>query len=135
MKYFTLSELTRSAKAEAMGLKNVPSIEETMNIRNLVFRVLDPLREWYGHPIHVTSGFRSLAVNQAVGGSKSSQHMTGEAADIQGYNHSREENKKLFEYIRENMEFDQLINEYNYSWVHVSYKRDGNNRKQVLKIG
>ena len=67
-----------------------------------------------------------------VGGKASSQHLKGEAADITAG--SREENRKLFEYIRENLPFDQLIDEKNFSWVHVSYKRDGNNRKQILKL-
>ena len=94
--------------------------------------MLDPLREWYGKPIAVNSGYRCPQLNRLVGGAASSQHLKGEAADITAG--SREENRKLFEYIRENLPFDQLIDEKNFSWVHVSYKRDGNNRKQTLKL-
>jgi hypothetical protein len=89
------------------------------------------LREWYGKPIIVNSGYRCEALNKAIGGAKSSQHMLGEAADITVG--SKEENEKLFDYIKDNLEFDQLINESNFSWVHVSY-REGRLRKQVLEL-
>ena len=86
----------------------------------------------YGKPIVVTSGYRSKAVNNSVNGATSSQHALGEAADISIG--SKEENKKLFNLIKDNLPFDQLINEYDYSWVHVSY-REGRLRKQILNIG
>ena len=86
----------------------------------------------YGAPIHVTSGYRSPAVNKAVGGARNSQHMLGEAADITV--NSREGNKKLFEIIRDHLSFDQLINERDFSWIHVSFKSVGGNRRQVLKL-
>jgi hypothetical protein len=89
------------------------------------------LREWYGKPITVNSGYRCEALNKAIGGAKSSQHMLGEAADITVG--SKEENEKLFDYIKDNLEFDQLINESDFSWVHVSY-REGRLRKQVLEL-
>ena len=78
------------------------------------------MREWYGKPIIVNSGYRCEALNKAIGGAKSSQHMLGEAADITVG--SKEENEKLFDYIKDNLEFDQLINESDFSWVHVSYR-------------
>jgi hypothetical protein len=89
------------------------------------------LREWYGKPIIVNSGYRCEALNKAIGGAKSSQHMLGEAADITAG--SKEENEELFNYIKDNLEFDQLINESDFSWVHVSY-REGRLRKQVLEL-
>jgi hypothetical protein len=89
------------------------------------------LREWYSKPIIVNSGYRCEALNKAIGGAKSSQHMLGEAADITVG--SKEENEKLFDYIKDNLEFDQLINESDFSWVHVSY-REGRLRKQVLEL-
>jgi Ulp1 family protease len=84
----------------------------------------------YGAAIHVNSGYRSPAVNKAVGGVRNSQHSLGEAADITVQ--SRQGNKKLFEIIRDNLNFDQLINERDFSWIHVSYKSEEENRKQVL---
>ena len=94
--------------------------------------VLDPLREWYGKPIVVNSGYRCLALNKAVGGATTSQHMSGQAADID--TGDRQRNKLLFEHIRKNLPFDQLIDESNFAWVHVSYRADGRNRNQVLKL-
>lgn len=132
MKYFTIKELTKSATAEAKKLDNTPTKEAEQNLTTLVDKVLDPLREIYGKPITVTSGYRSPEVNRSVNGATSSQHALGEAADISVG--SKEENKKLFDIIKEQLPFDQLINEYDYSWIHVSY-REGRLRKQILKIG
>lgn len=132
MKYFTLGELTRSDTAGRLGIKNTCTREEAANLMELVAKVLDPLREAYGKPITVNSGYRSARLNRAVGGKPTSQHVRGEAADITAG--SREENKKLIEIIRGNLEYDQLIDEKDGSWVHVSYKRVGKNRKQFLKL-
>lgn len=132
MIYFTLKELTRSSAAEANKLDNTPDEQAIKNLNALVDNVLDPLRKLYGKPIIVTSGYRSPEVNKAVNGASSSQHRLGEAADITVK--SKGENKKLFNLIKDNLPFDQLINEHNYSWVHVSY-RDGRLRKQILNIG
>lgn len=132
MKYFTIKELTESATATIKELDNTPTEQVEKNLTILVEKILDPLREMYGKPIIVNSGYRSPEVNVAVNGSKTSQHVLGEAVDITAG--SKEENKKLFELIRDNFEFDQLINENNYSWIHVSY-REGRLRKQILKLG
>lgn len=113
-------------------IENKPDTEQKAALEKLVTNVLDPLRELYGRPIMVSSGFRSRDLNRAVGGAPSSQHMKGEAADI--YTGSKEENRKLFELIRDNLPYDQLIDEKGFSWVHVSYRDDGANRKQVLKL-
>lgn len=131
MKYFTIEEMTKSSTAKANGIDNTPSEEGVLKLQKLIQAVLDPLREWYGKPIKVNSGYRCEALNKAIGGAKSSQHMLGEAADITVG--SKEENEKLFDYIKDNLEFDQLINESDFSWVHVSY-REGRLRKQVLAL-
>ena len=103
--------------------------EKTMSV---VDNVLDPLREWWGKPISVNSAYRCPELNAAVKGSKSSQHMKGEAADID--TGDRQQNKLLFEFIRKNLPYDQLIDESNFAWVHVSYRADGANRKQMLSL-
>lgn len=131
MKYFTIKEMTKSSTAKANGIDNTPSDEEIAKLQKLIEAVLDPLREWYGKPIRVNSGFRCEALNEAVGGSDTSQHRLGEAADITVG--TKKGNKKLFEYIKDNLPFDQLINESNFFWVHVSY-REGRLRKQVLAL-
>ena len=132
MKHFTLGELCASSTADAHGIKNTPPLQESGNLKALAEQVLDPLREWYGKPIYVNSGYRCPQLNRLVGGVPGSQHLKGEAADITAG--SKEENRKLFEYIKGHLEFDQLIDEKDFAWVHVSYKRSGENRKQTLKL-
>lgn len=132
MKYFTMKELTKSSTSDKLGIDNTPTPEASVALSNLVTHVLDPLREMYGKPITVNSGYRCPKLNAAVGGAKTSQHMRGEAADITAG--SKTENKKLFELIRDNLPFDQLIDESNYSWVHVSYVSSSKNRKQILSL-
>lgn len=131
MKHFTIEEMTKSSTATAKGIDNTPSKDIEAKLQKLIEAILDPLREWYGKPIRVNSGYRCEALNEAIGGSKTSQHCLGEAADITAG--SKEENKKLFEYIKDNLPFDQLINESDFSWIHVSY-REGRLRKQVLAL-
>ena len=130
MKYFTMKELTKSSTADKLGIDNTPTTEVSAQLSNLVTHVLDPLREMYGKAITVNSGYRCSKLNAAVGGAKTSQR--GEAADITAG--SKTENKKLFELIRDNLPFDQLIDESNYSWVHVSYVSTSKNRKQILSL-
>lgn len=132
MKHFTMGELCASTTADTHGIKNTPPLQEAGNLKALADNVLDPLREWYGNPIHVNSGYRCPPLNRLVGGAPTSQHTKGEAADITAG--SKEENRRLFEYIRRNLPFDQLIDEKDFAWVHVSFRRDGNNRGQVLKL-
>ena len=135
MKYFTMTEFTSSATARRKGIENTPDAVAKHNLTALVANVLDPLRELYGKPIVVTSGYRSLKLNKAVGGASRSQHCSGKAADIRCVSDSRAENKRLFELIqRSGLPFDQLIDEYNYDWVHVSFS-EGKNRRQVLHVG
>lgn len=128
MKYFTIEELS---KTNHKNIDNTPDEVSTINLITLVDNVLDPLRQWYGKPIIVNSGYRCNKLNIAVKGAKNSQHLFGEAADITAG--SKTENKKLFEYIRDNLEFDQLINESNFTWIHVSFRKD-RLRKQILKL-
>lgn len=133
MKYFTLNELIKSDAAKRSKINNTPNKQEENNLIALVENILDPLREAYGKPIIVTSGFRCERLNKLVNGSKTSQHRTGQAADIRTVEDTVEENKKLFDLIQElNLPFDQLIDEYNFDWVHVSYSP--RNRRQILHI-
>lgn len=132
MKYFTIQELTKSATAQRKGIDNAPSVQVRANLTALIEKVLDPLREAYGKPIIVTSGYRCERLNRAVGGAASSQHVKGEAADIRSVEDTPEENKKLYDIIvKLGLPFDQLINEYGYDWVHVSF--GSRNRRQKLK--
>lgn len=134
MKYFTLNELTASAAAKRKGIDNSPDAKVRANLTALVTNVLDPLREEYGQPIVVTSGYRCAKLNKVLGGVAKSQHVKGEAADIRTLSDTPEDNKKLFNLIiKLKLPFDQLIDEYGYNWVHVSYSQ-GSNRKQVLHI-
>lgn len=133
MRYFTIAELCRSVTADRRGIDNRCKQVHVANLTALVNHVLDPLREAYGKPIHVNSGFRSPALNKAVGGSPTSDHMQGRAADITGG--SLEENRRLFNLVQSlGLPFDQLIDEKDFAWVHVSYRSEKENRKQVLKL-
>ena len=131
-KHFTLDEFIKSATATRFGIDNTPD-EKVLNcIQALVDNVLEPLRVHYGRPIIITSGYRCPKLNKAVGGSSTSQHAIGQAVDIRSVSDSREDNKELFDMILEmKLPFDQLINEFGYDWVHVSF--GPRNRRQVLK--
>lgn len=134
MKYFTIKELTESNTANKNNIDNTPNKQEEYNLIQLVDNILDPLREGYGKPIIVTSGFRCEKLNNLVKGSKTSQHKTGQAADIKTVKDTKEENKKLFELIQKlDLPFDQLIDEHNYDYIHVSYSST-KNRKQILHM-
>ena len=136
MRYFTIEELSKSATAARLGLKNKPDAAARKALTALTEQVLDPLRKAWGRPIVVNSGYRCPALNTAVGGAVNSQHVYGEAADIEDYSRSRAMNAKLFQKIRElGLPFDQLIYESPNSagpdWVHVSY--GPRHRRQVLR--
>ena len=139
MKYFTYSELLKSDTAIKKRIYNGANKEVEDNLASLVAAVLDPLREKYGHAITVTSGYRSVAVNKAVGGAVTSQHTKGEAADIVGFDGSVSENYKLGRMIVAMGNFDQVIfedvgkNDLKPKWIHVSWKRVGDNRGLILK--
>lgn len=127
MRNFSIEELCKTTT----GLENKPDSLVVKNLTWLIDNVLDPLRDKYNKPIKINSGYRCKAVNEAVGGKSNSQHCVGCAADITGG--SKEENIKLFNLIKESGKYDQLINEYDYKWVHVSYT-NFKNRKQELII-
>ena len=131
MKYFTLSELLKSDNALKNKLWNGAPKEAEENLRALVDEVLDPLREAYGRPIRVASGYRCPKLNRLVGGSPNSQHMRGEAADIQPVIGNEADLPELARILIEKGKFDQLI--IYPTFIHVSYRRLGWNRKQVLQ--
>ena len=132
-KYCSIAELTKSDTARTKIINNHPTEQIESNLNQLLDNILDPLREAYKQPIIVSSGYRCPELNKAIKGAKSSQHVLGQAADIHTKSNSKESNKKLFELIKQlKLPFDQLINEYNYSWVHVSYSP--RNRRQILNI-
>ncbi|MDE5945355.1 MAG: peptidase M15 [Rikenella sp.] len=136
MKYFTIEELCVSETARRRGIDNRPSAAIAGKLQTLVEQLLDPLREAWGGPIAVNSGYRCPELNAAVGGVATSQHLKGEAADITVG--STADNKRLFDKILEmqaagRIAFDQLIDESNFRWIHISY-RAGANRGQVLHL-
>ena len=130
-KHITFIEATHSPTATKLGINNNPDKAQLEAMQLVAEKCFEPLRTWYGKPIKVNSFFRSDLLNRAVKGSLTSQHKKGEAIDLDAG--SKEENKKLFDWIKANLDFDQVINEYNYSWVHVSYSKT-KNRKQILII-
>ena len=146
-KNLSLREATKSATAIRKGIDNEPSIEVIDNLQSIARYVFQPLRDFFRVPIGISSGYRSYELNDAIGGSRRSQHITGQAldidADIYGKVSNRQifdgkvSNRQIFDYIKDNLEFDQLIWEFgddnNPAWVHVSYKKDSENRMEVLK--
>jgi hypothetical protein len=131
-KYFTLNEMTASPTAKRKGINNTPAADIVANLQRLVTNILDPLREEWGAPIIVTSGYRCVRLNAVVGGARSSQHVYGQAADIRTVSDRPEDNKRLRDLLIElNLPFDQLIDEYGCDWIHVSHKMSGN-RGQLL---
>ena len=128
--------MLKSRTATRLGLSNSPNEEHIKNMQALAENIFQPLRDYFGVPIHISSGYRSEALNKAIGGSKSSQHCKGEAMDIDRDGHSQPNNAQIFEYIKNNLDFDQMIWEFgtqkNPEWVHVSHKRDGKNRAELL---
>lgn len=135
-KYFKLSELYKSDKAIAHEIDNIPTPEAVDNIELLINECLDVIREAYGSPIYVNSGYRCEALNKLVKGAKNSHHMTGKAADITVK--SKAANKKLFKLIEGmikigELKCTQLIDEYDYQWVHISYDK-GNLKNQILHL-
>ena len=136
MKYFTINELCRSATAAARRIDNRPPAEVVGRLQTLIEELLDPIRAAWGAPVTVNSGYRSPELNDAVGGVARSQHLRGEAADLSAG--SPAANERLFRRIEAlrragEIEFDQLIDEARYRWVHISYRR-GANRGEVLHM-
>ena len=135
-KYATLEECSKSVTASRLGIDNNPPVEVRDNLREVCSKVFDLCREFIGGPLAITSGYRSPKLNKAVGGSKTSEHMTGQALDIDCDTFGGKTNAELFHFIKDNLEFNQLIWEFgtdkNPEWIHVSYSRL-HNKKQILK--
>lgn len=135
-KYISYKEATHSQTAVRRKIDNKPSPTELENMKYVATQIFDKVREHFGIPLTVSSFYRCAALNTAVGGSKTSQHMTGQAIDIDA-DGSSITNAEIFDYIKNNFEFDQLIWEFGTplepAWVHVSLKRTGN-RKQILHV-
>lgn len=133
-KNFSLEELTASTTASALCIANKPDQQQVCNLCALVHHVLQPLRDAMGESIPVSSGYRSYALNRAVGGVANSQHLVGEAADL-NIGGDLQRGRRWFSWIKSHCQFDQLIWEHNKAgvyWVHVSYRSDGKNRKQAI---
>ena len=144
-KNLALAEVIRSETAKRKGISNMPTPEHIENFKLLAEKVFQPIRDHFGAPIRISSGYRSAALNKAIGGAgktvngvyiPSSQHCTGEAIDID-MDGTSITNAAIFNFIKDNLEFDQLIWEFgtdtNPDWVHVSYESTGKQRKQILK--
>lgn len=137
-KHLSLAEVSRSETAKRRGINNTPSGEHLENFKMLAENVFEKIREHFGVPIHISSGYRSKELNKAIGGSATSQHCSGEAIDIDMDGSANGvTNAQVFNYIKDNLQFDQLIwelgNDTNPDWVHVSYESTGKQRKQILK--
>jgi hypothetical protein len=134
-KSFTLNELTKSQEATRLGIDNTPNEEHILNLKLLCENVLQPIRDFYGMPLSVSSGYRSAALCEAIGSSSKSQHTKGQAADFEIFGVA---NKDLADFVVKNLDYDQCIlefwneNEPNSGWVHCSFNASGN-RKQFLK--
>lgn len=140
MKYFTITELTKSATAKRLGIDNTADASIRANLTALVENVLDPLRVRWGMPIIVTSGYRSTALNKAVGGAVNSQHTKGMAADIRTVSDSRADNMRLLRcLLNSGIVFDQVICEYpdaqgRPDWIHVSFNIAGNRKNRLTAV-
>jgi zinc D-Ala-D-Ala carboxypeptidase len=135
-KNLSLGEFTNSQTAKRRGIDNTPKDKHLEAAKLLAENIFQPIREHFGKPIFISSGYRSAALNEAIGGSKTSQHSKGEAIDIDMDYRKGPQNEEVFHYIRENLPFDQLIWEFGTDkrpdWVHVSYNSDGEQRGQIL---
>lgn len=134
-KHISLKEATKSNTAERLGIENFPNNDTLIQMQALAENIFEPLREHVGGPIYITSFYRSPELNKAIGGSSKSQHCLGQAIDVDDVL-GRATNKEMFEYIKDNLDFDQLIWEFgddnNPNWVHVSYNAAGN-RGNILQ--
>ena len=136
--HLDLSEVIRSESAKRNGISNMPIALHIENFKLLAEKVFEPIRLHFRCPIHISSGYRSAELNRCIGGSLTSQHCTGEAIDIDmDGTPNGVTNKMVFDFIKDNLEFDQLIWEFgtsaNPDWVHCSYESTGKQRKQILR--
>ena len=123
-KNISYKEATYSNTAKARKIDNTPDADTIVRMKLVAKKCFQPLREWYGKPIKINSFYRSEKLNVAIGGAKKSHHVKGEAIDLTAG--SVEENRKLYDWICDNLEFDQAIWEYGGRWIHISYKMNGN---------
>jgi hypothetical protein len=130
-KYISYNEAVRSQTATRHKIDNTPNEEQLSNMKIVARLCFDTIREFYGKPLRVSSFFRCKALNTKIKGSRTSQHMEGKAIDID--TGDRNENRRIFMWASQNLEFDQLIDEYDFSWVHISFNQ-GKNRKQILVV-
>ncbi len=135
-KHITYAEAIHSNTAKRKGIDNTPSPTHVETMKETANKIFEPLREFVGGPIKVTSMFRSAALNEAIGGAKSSQHMKGQALDLDDV-YGYKTNAEMYQWIKDNLNFDQLIWEFgtdtNPNWIHVSYVSDEDNRNRCLK--
>ena len=135
-KHISYKEGTRSNTASRLGINNNPGEYEFTNMVNIAINVFEPLRLWVGGPIRINSFYRCEDLNRAIGGSSRSQHCQGRAMDLDDV-HGHKTNAEMFKYIKENLNFDQLIWEFgdeeNPDWIHVSYVSEDQNRNRCLK--
>lgn len=134
---FTLEELTASRTADKYNIDNTPTAAEAQNLKRLCVEILQPIREEINRPLTVTSGYRCKKINKKVGGVPTSQHVTGDAADITL--HSRQANNKLFNVIADmirdgKITVGQLINEKGGAWLHISNPRQGKKTNEIIYI-
>jgi len=136
--HLDLAEVTRSETAKRKGISNEPTAEHLENFKKLAENIFEPIRNHFNVPIHISSGYRSKALNTSIGGALTSQHCSGEAIDIDMDGSSNGvTNKMVFDFIKSTLNFDQMIWEFGNDnapdWVHVSYESTGKQRKQILK--
>ena len=134
-KHISYKEATFSQTALRRDLDNTPNDEQLKCMEEVAENIFEPLREWVGGPIKVNSFFRGLLLNTAIGGAKASQHMKGQAIDIDDtFGHTT--NAKMYYWIKENLDFDQIIWEFgddkNPNWIHISYVSPEENRNRCL---
>ena len=132
-KNFTLSEIIHSNTAKRLGINNEPNKEHLKNMQVLVRDLIQPIRDALG-PIRISSGYRNPELNRAIGGSSKSQHCKGEALDLQYWSKGKMCNKEIYDWVvKSGIEFDQMINEFDYAWIHISLRPDSKNRRMVLE--
>ena len=134
-KNISYKEATFSQTAKNLKIKNVPTEKHLKNMKAVAENVFQPLREWADHPIRINSMYRCEELNTAIRGSLNSQHIKGQAIDLSSL--GEKTNGELFEYIKENLDFDQMIWEFgddeNPKWIHVSYVNKKSNRNRILR--
>ena len=132
-KNFTLSEITKSNTAKRLGINNAPDKEHLKNMQVLIRDLIQPMRDALG-PIRISSGYRNPQLNRAIGGHTKSQHCKGEALDLQFWKKGKMCNKEIYDWvIKEGIAFDQMINEFDFAWIHISLKNVGKNRRMILE--